>query len=541
MSLPTSPQRRLSLLVCLTAMLALLSFASPASASVTCDRIAAPSGSDASGDGSASSPFATVSKLDSSLAPGQTGCLRTGTYGDESTHHAITTGGSPSAPVTITAYPGEHPKLVGWVTVEASYTTLSGLEIDGSNTLFSDRRAEEAGCPVMSHPVSQALSITGAGDVFENNELYQSDASVRSVGIGIGWWGSGDNTIVRHNRIHDVGGCRAFDHLIYLSHGANVQIYGNWMWNNPHGWGVQVYPGATGAQIHDNVVDTAGSGFFFGDNASVTGNTVQHNVVVNSTGLPEAGLSQGVAVSDYWTSAGSGNSFIENDSFNNPGGVSHTSHVLEAGNVTSDPQFVDASHHDYRVRPGSPVAAWSLWDGGNGAAPASTSPSPVVTLPPDIAALPNLAAGQAASASTSQSPAKRPAAAVDSNPVTQWAPRPRAHQWWQVDLGSPHRVGSIDIDWAARQSVGYRIQVSTDGRRWRRAASVSSAAPGWTVRRFSAMTARFVRVVDSHGNAPSALAIAEVRVTAPGATTARAARYRHARARRGARAARRHA
>ena len=49
----------------------------------------------------------------------------------------------------------------------------------------------------------------------------------------------------------------------------DVRIYDNWMWNDPHGWGVQVYPAARNASIHDNVIAETGSGFVVGGSANV--------------------------------------------------------------------------------------------------------------------------------------------------------------------------------------------------------------------------------------------------------------------------------
>ena len=55
--------------------------------------------------------------------------------------------------------------------------------------------------------------------------------------------------MIRYNRIHDVGQCAAYDQMIYACHGRNTQIYDNWMWNDPHGWGVQIYPHTIGAHM----------------------------------------------------------------------------------------------------------------------------------------------------------------------------------------------------------------------------------------------------------------------------------------------------
>jgi len=520
--------RLLTVLTCITAVFAVVSSA-PAGAAVTCDRVASPAGSDVSGDGSAANPFLSVSHLDASLSAGQTGCLHAGTYGDFGTAHHLVTNGAPGAPITITSYPGEQAKVVGWVDLKASYTTLSHLSIDGSNTLYVSER-EGTSCP---YPVSQGMNIDGHDDVLEHSDFYQSQATLRGNGIGIGWHGQADRVIVRFNRIHDVGQCMAYDHLIYLAHGDKAQIYGNWMWNDPHGFGVQAYPAPTNARIFSNVIDSTGSGLTIN---GASGTEVDHNVISNSTGLVNAGLVQGVAI-QAWT-PGPGDSAHDNLSFNNSGGPTYNTGELSlSNNATGDPQFANAGAHDYRVTSSS-VSSWGLWDGDLGTASSAPPAPPTSTLPPAIAALPNLAANRSASASSSASPATLPARAVDGNPATSWVPKSRAQQWWRVDLGTVRRVGTVDINWTAGQSHSYRVEVSNNGRRWRRVATIGASASGWHVSRFAAVRARFVRVVDLNGNAPSELAIADVRVTAPASPVAGAARFRFRHRGRGARAAR---
>jgi hypothetical protein len=335
----------------------------PPAGPVHCDLFAAPNGSDSQGSGTLTSPFATVRHLDQALSPGETGCLRGGTYGDTGTWQDIATNGTASARITITAYPGESPTVVGWVDVEASYTTVSHLNIDGSNTFYHTSNPH-SGCPTTA---SQGLSISGPDNIFEYNNYYQSVASLRSNGLGIGWTGTPDNTIVRFNKIHDVGQCQDYDHLIYLSHGNNVQIYDNWMWNDHHGWGVQLYPDPSNARVWGNVIDDAGAGFVIGDESgdSVTGNQVFNNVVMNSVGLPTANLGA-VAISDYWGgSKGSGNTFTNNVSFNNSGGVSRVSDVTVSGTSTANPRFIDAFSHNYTLQSASPLSGWSMWSGNN--------------------------------------------------------------------------------------------------------------------------------------------------------------------------------
>jgi hypothetical protein len=339
--------------------------------SVTCDLLAAPSGSDSSGDGSVARPYRSVVRLDRALAPGQTGCLRGGTYGSISTWHELTKSGTATGQITITAYPGETPTVVGWVDLEGSYTTLSSLQIDGSNVFYN--KSADSPCPT-PHTTSQALDIVGTGDVFERNNFYQSVAALRGTGVGVGFWGHADNATIRYNRIHDVGQCTQHDHLIYLASGDNVQIYDNWLYNDHNGFGVTAYPRPTNARIFSNVINNAGAGLNFGDNgtSATRGNKAWHNVATNAFRVPadQGGSLQAVLVmcSDLDASS-TGNEVFENDSFGNLDGVAAVNSNLSAtrislsSNISVDPRFVNGAANDYSVWPGSPVASWGLWNG----------------------------------------------------------------------------------------------------------------------------------------------------------------------------------
>ena len=208
--------------------------------------------------------------------------------------------------------------------------------------------------------------IAGQNDIFEYNNLYQSVASLRGNGLGIGWWGNADNTIVRYNKIHDVGGCMAYDHLIYLSHGNNVQIYDNWMWNDPHGWGVQLYPSPTNARVWDNVIDHAGSGFVVGNESgdTVSGNQISNNVIMNSTGLPDAGLTQASPSTTSGEAPPAPATPSPTTSYNNPGGIGRLTAVSAYNNSSADPQLTDPAGQNFQPQSGSPAAAWGLWNGG---------------------------------------------------------------------------------------------------------------------------------------------------------------------------------
>jgi hypothetical protein len=328
---------------------------------VHCNLYASPSGSDSSGDGSPTSPFASVGKLDSALAPGQTGCLQAGSYGSTGSHIELDNDGSPGNQITLTSFPGENATVRGYVDIEGSYTTLSHLSIDGSNTFYTQVRSG-TNCPA---PVSQPLVIAGQGDVLEFVDYYQSVPSLRGNGIGIGFWGDADNTVIRFSKIHDVGQCQAYDHLIYLSHGDNVQIYDNWLYNDAHGRGVQLYPAPTNARVFDNVIDHAGEGFVIGNEAgdTVTGNQIYNNVITNSTGLSTENI-PGQAIHDLYSGTpGTGNSFHDNIQYGNPGGIGRLTAVDRHDNNSANPRLDDPVEHDYGPEVNSPAANWGLWSG----------------------------------------------------------------------------------------------------------------------------------------------------------------------------------
>jgi parallel beta-helix repeat protein len=322
---------------------------------IRCDLFASPLGSDSGGDGSVGRPFASVSRLDAALAAGQTGCLRAGSYGSTGTWHRLDASGSAGGRITIASYPGESATIVGYVDIEGSYVTLSHVQIDGSNTLYTQHPAGVS-CPA---PTSESLVIAGHDDILEYANYYQSVPSLRGNGIGIGFWGNADNTIIRYDKIHDVGQCQAYDHLIYLSHGNNVQIYDNWLWNDPHGRGIQLYPAPTNARIWGNVIDHAGEGFVIGNETgnTVSGNQIYNNLITNATGLPTQGI-PGQAIHDlYGGTPGTGNTFHDNLTYNNPGGIGHLTAVHAYSNTTANPHYLHGAAHDYRRPPGARLSS----------------------------------------------------------------------------------------------------------------------------------------------------------------------------------------
>jgi parallel beta-helix repeat protein len=289
------------------------------------------------------------------------GCLQSGRYGSTRTLHRLNRAGSEDARVTVSGAPGAKVTIVGWVVITGAYTTLEHVAVDGSNSLYAQHPAG-VDCPGNT---SQPLVLAGTGDVLQYVDYFQSVASMRGNAIGVGFWGDADNTVIRYSKIHDVGQCMAYDHLIYLSHGNNVQIYDNWMYDDAHGDAVQLYPAPTNARIYGNVIDQVGEGFVVGNTSgnTVSGNQIYDNVISNTTGLATYGLA-GDAIHDIWDGPpGTGNTFTANLLYNNPGGLGRLTAVHAADNTTANPQYTNPTTHTYQVPTTSPAATLSLWSG----------------------------------------------------------------------------------------------------------------------------------------------------------------------------------
>jgi hypothetical protein len=346
-------------------------------AAVSCDRMAAPTGSD-SGAGTAASPYRTAQKLADSLAPGQTGCLRAGVYEQDV---KVTKGGSAGAPVTITSQPGERATLKGRLRIidTANFVTVESLDLDG-------RDAGDLPSP----------SVYGDDVVFRDNDVTDYNTGICFL-LGSDQYGRAQRTTIERNRIHNCGVLPAQNHHhgIYIEAADDARILNNWIYDNADR-GVQMFPDSQGTYIAGNVIDGNGQGVSFARQSA--NNVVEHNVVSNSV------LRWNI---EDWELSGTGNVARSNcvwttrtDLYNRQGGIMVHPDFASIDNLIADPLFEDRGAKDFRLRADGPCAA--LIAAGGTPPPPRPGPGPAPQPAPAPAPQPPAGPGAADSPPTVQ-------------------------------------------------------------------------------------------------------------------------------------------
>ena len=236
-------------------------------------RYVSPGGSDA-GPGTSARPWRTLGHALGELEPGDRLLLDGGTYGDAA---VLETDGTPAAPITVTAAPGERPVLTARLKISADFVRVAGLLFDG---------------PEASVYISQSQHVE-----FSGNEIRNVDVSGIYVGDDEGR--GSDHVHILRNRIHDNGSHANLDHGIYFGNGRHAVIANNILERNL-AYGIKLGPGALGAlATHNTIVANGRSGIIVsGDDEDVsTGNRVTNNLLADDAEW---------AIRTYWESAGVG-------------------------------------------------------------------------------------------------------------------------------------------------------------------------------------------------------------------------------------------
>jgi parallel beta-helix repeat protein len=301
-----------------------------------CSLYASPGGAD-SARGTIEAPFATIQHLANSLAAGQTGCARGGSYTQDVT---VGHGGSAGAPLTITSYPGERATLVGrlYLREGANYVTFSNMNLNGKNS------------SLLPSPTVNDTNAT-----FVGNDVTNEHTEICFL-VGSSW-GRAKGTLIERNRIHDCGVLPAanHDHGIYVDEADNTQIVENVIYRNADR-GIQLYPDAQGTIIEHNIIDANGEGIIFSGASGVASNnnTVRDNIITNAVLRDD--------VESWYPSGnpiGQGNSVQANCVWGGASGTIQTSPIGFAAtlNITANPEYANTATGDYRVNATSPCAA----------------------------------------------------------------------------------------------------------------------------------------------------------------------------------------
>jgi glycosyltransferase involved in cell wall biosynthesis len=314
-----------SVIASICALVALVFAGTASGAAVgSCAKVASPSGND-SAPGTAGRPYATAQRLVNALAPGETGCLRAGTYREDLTLATRGTG--------LTSYPGDQATLAGRLRVTADQVTVERLTLDGRN-------ARDLPSP----------TINADDVVFRRNDVSSRDSGICFI---LGSLTEVRHPVIKRNRIHDCGRPGGIpDHGIYMQHVNGARIVRNTIYDNAER-GIKIGPNSQRALIRGNVIDGNPIGLNFSGNGSSasSGNVVTRNVISNSTGYWN--------VQSYWPGpVGRGNVVSRNclhganpdPHYNERGGISDGPGFAAVGNLTASPAYVNRQAKDFRLR-----------------------------------------------------------------------------------------------------------------------------------------------------------------------------------------------
>lgn len=292
----------------------------------------APNGSD-SGPGSLQAPFRTLGHAMKNLRAGDTLTVRGGTYTENLLLYSIGRG-TPDAPITVQAYPGERPVLRGRVFFKnADHWKISGLNVTWCDT---------CGLTSSNHMV---VFNGGVGFRFSHAEVW----GARSFAAIVTGYGSRnfqlDNLYVHHTyRSNDANQ----DHLIYLSSDSvGGVVERNVLAHSPNGRGVKLgpgslsEPGASGNIIRFNT-------FFANEgpaNIQLSGRSSDNQIYGNLLVRPRAGQESVTT----WNLSGTGNVVRDNLAWEASGVLDDDHGLVDGGgNVIGEPRFANPDAGDYR-------------------------------------------------------------------------------------------------------------------------------------------------------------------------------------------------
>lgn len=107
----------------------------------------------------------------------------------------------------------------------------------------------------------------------------------------------------------------------------------------------------------------------------------------------------------------------------------------------------------------------------------------------------NLALRKNVTASSSENNSRLPALAVDGSTGTRWSSAFKESQWISVDLGSVQNINHVVLMWEAAHATAFQIQTATNGADWKTVYDTTSGSGGTSDIKFTAVNARYVKMV----------------------------------------------
>jgi Right handed beta helix region len=325
------------------------------------------------------SPPTDPGAAESGMSQGQTLCLKSGTYDSitEAQPNYFNASGTAGKPIVVTSGPGQVATIQGSDWLQGAYVTLQYLNLNASDTIGTHASTGDfAGC---SNPASDGVEIDASNVVLQDNNIYESVYRDELIGVN---YARADkpvvNDVITRNNLGPAGSCKQLDHMIYDDYSTGLRITQNWFFDDPYGYGVQLYVGPTNTTISGNVFDDVLDGIVAA--SSNTGNIAEHNVGID---LPHVTAYTSGMFVNCW---GSKQATVRNDAVYNAangigpacGGlrISGTNPVLRASPFVGGK---DSDHYTLASNDAAnAVAGYGLW---NGQGP--PSPNPATSLPRD--------------------------------------------------------------------------------------------------------------------------------------------------------------
>jgi hypothetical protein len=327
------------------------------------------SGSD-SNDGSQNAPFRSIAAASQAAQPGTTVHVAAGTYdGGFTTSASGVTYESDGAKIVDD---GSAPDAMAWWN-KGDNVDIKGFEVDGSGGSSWRIGLYNSG----SHATFQDNQVH---DILSNSSAFSAASASGNGGAGIemdNYYGATDGSVTG-NVVYNIGPSGVKSSLVHGIYQTEPGTVSNNLVYNAVGAGITTWHGAHDIDITNNTVDDARSaGIYVGSgdsgSSSSTGDylNVSKNIITNSgDGITEGGITD---VHNTY----SGN-VVYNDG-SSP--IDLQNGLTASGTISSDPQYVNAAAHDYRLQSGSP-AAGAGYNPGSYGGDSNTASTPTPTPAP---------------------------------------------------------------------------------------------------------------------------------------------------------------